>query len=827
MKLFEVLVLTFVACVALQVQDARATFSEEAKETFRSKRASGDFQSADGCANHAFEDHALVLVPLNTGGTKKPWSPRKPRSVPPRADGGMSSHANESASENQKKYHRLAHSVHVQSDIRYRYATTLVTSQVRNSEEEAREVFLSVILPETAFISRFAIEVGGQLFVAFVKEKTQAWREYQEAVSKGQTAGHVGISARYSNHFRVSVNTQARTGVTFFLLYEELLQRRGGFYEHVINLTPRQKLRDFSIEVQVAEHANLSYLHVPELRRHEIVSREKSLTSLKDVDISRPSLSTAKIRYRPDLESLQRRLKSRHSLQFVVEYDVTRDLQKAGEIQVVDGFFVHFVAPEHLPPMPKHIVFVIDTSGSMMGKKMKQTKNALRTIIGELRERDHMTLLSFSDEVSTWDGNGNVIASVNEANAEAALEYVDGLEARGGTNLNDALTRALTIIAHVKHRGVLDKDVQPIIFFLTDGHATIGEVETHLIMDNVRKANMDTAIFTLAFGRSADFQLLKTLSLQNNGFARKIYVAADASLQLEGFYKEVSSPILRNVNFTYQTDEVLANSLTSTNFHTYYQGSEMVVAGKLESYMKDHPNELIEYEILATQALGDQYFVHGIYNGSEAHFYPQIISETIFDLVPQIRADDINFLERLWAYLTIKDLLEKVAKGELDSCQTNPSLERDANEPRAARDLQGQVPDYSTYSDDEDYQENGSGDAPEDLEQASEPLGPIGVADIMDEVGDADIIICSNLERALYLSLKYEFVTPLTSLVVVKPDVGEEFGDINEADQSSKSSQIHGITFSSSTQPSWSPVVLLLVILRGLVWSLMGGSSLA
>ena len=42
-------------------------------------------------------------------------------------------------------------------------------------------------------------------------------------------------------------------------------------------------------------------------------------------------------------------------------------------------------------------------------------------------------------------------------------------------------------------------------------------------------------------------------------------------------------------------------------------------------------------------------------------------------------------------------------------------------------------------------------------------------------------LICNNLERALLLSLKYQFVTPLTSLVVVKPDIIED-GDIQEAD---------------------------------------------
>ena len=64
-----------------------------------------------------------------------------------------------------------------------------MTSEVYNPEQRAREIYLTVILPDTAFISRFAIEIGGQLFVAYVKEKEEAWKTYQEAVSQGKTAG--------------------------------------------------------------------------------------------------------------------------------------------------------------------------------------------------------------------------------------------------------------------------------------------------------------------------------------------------------------------------------------------------------------------------------------------------------------------------------------------------------------------------------------------------------------------------------------------------------------------------------------------------------------
>ena len=55
---------------------------------------------------------------------------------------------------------------------------------------------MSVILPETAFISRFAIQVNDQVFVAFVKEKEDAWRLYQDAVTKGKTAGKSNVTKK-------------------------------------------------------------------------------------------------------------------------------------------------------------------------------------------------------------------------------------------------------------------------------------------------------------------------------------------------------------------------------------------------------------------------------------------------------------------------------------------------------------------------------------------------------------------------------------------------------------------------------------------------------
>lgn len=43
-------------------------------------------------------------------------------------------------------------------------------------------------------------------------------------------------------------------------------------------------------------------------------------------------------------------------------------------LQIVNGYFVHFFAPE-LPKLPKNVVFVIDISGSMSGRKIVQVRS--------------------------------------------------------------------------------------------------------------------------------------------------------------------------------------------------------------------------------------------------------------------------------------------------------------------------------------------------------------------------------------------------------------------------------------------------------------------
>lgn len=342
----------------------------------------------------------------------------------------------------------------------------------------------------------------------------------------------------------------------------------------------------------------------------------------------------------------------------------------------------------------------------------------MSTILEDLREGDHFNIITFSDKVHTWKKGRTVRAT--RQNVRDAKDFVKRIIAEGcesiiafltpgplffvcclpsnvppffvsGTNINAALLSAAQLISpssssssnHLSSRRV------PLVIFLTDGEATIGVTAGDTILSNAKKALGSASLFGLAFGDDADFLLLKRLALDNRGVARMVYEDTDAALQLKGFYDEVASPLLSDIQLSYLDDQ--AFDITRSLFPNYFQGSELVVTGKVKPGVKDLKVSMsaidskkevkFENDVLASHIKG---------NGSADSIDCSAGLEGIS-----------SFVHRLWAYFTIKELL--LAK--LNT--TDPATQR------------------------------------------------------------------LLADKATDLSLKYNFVTPFTSLVVVKPDAAE------------------------------------------------------
>merc|ERR1719347_114259 len=613
---------------------------------------------------------------------------------------------------------------HVDSKIQFRYARTQVTSHIKNPGTAPNQADFTMVLPDSAFISNFSMIIRDVEYVAQVKEKEEAKKNFNEAINQGRGAGIISKDIRDANIFTVSTNIEPGAKVIFKLTYEELLERKSGKYKHSINIDPKQLVEDFKIEVFINESLPISSIFVPELIQSNeldfIGSGENTIAEVeRNVD---GVANNARIVFAPDKSYQEEAGAQGLSGQFVVKYDVDRQGEDS-EVQVIDGYFVHYFVPDNLETLAKHAVFVLDVSGSMGGEKLEQLKDSMFTVLDDMTDRDYFNIITFSSNIEHWSPNTTdyedsgplstqvQVIQATEENKNLAIKHILGLEAGGGTNINDAMIEGVRMAELALKGENIPVYVKSMIIFLTDGLPSSGETNNEAIKKNIKVANneLDIPIFSIGFGRDLDFTLIKEISEQANSFSKRIYEGSDAALQLEDFFAQISSPLIYNLKFDYVGGLIQNNSISQSRFKTYFKGGEYIVAGKLDQNTEEK-GESLTIEIVGDSKQGqykrelticlrkpqeqDSKLVQGI----DSSFIPKISPPSCLfppHYPPKSLAQD--FMQKLHAFINIKQLIRKADFGE----------ENDKNE---------------------------------------------------------------NKEKALMLALNNNFVTDLTSLVVVRPD---------------------------------------------------------
>merc|ERR1711953_1351830 len=407
----------------------------------------------------------------------------------------------------------------------------------------------------------------------------------------------------------VDINLEPQAKVEFRLTYEELLERQDGTYDYIININPGAVVEDFHVNININESLPLSRLSVPKvLESNEIdFSDEDTESSIAEVtrDVD-GSPNNARVVFNPSQEYQQEAGEQGVSGKFVVKYDVDRKGED-NEVQVIDGYFVHYFAPSELiQTLEKHVVFVLDISGSMTGEKIRQLKDAMFTVFDDMTESDYFNMVAFSDRISHWKGDkfNNIrnfddydsededeeeaiianlpIFQATGENKNLAISSVLELRADGGTNINDAILAAIEVTKEATRRETLPENVKPMVVFLTDGLPSSGVTNDEEIKSNIQKSNEDQIpVFTIAFGADTDIGLLQDIASQNSAISKRIYEGSDAALQLEDFYTQISSPLLSKLKFEYVGGLVDNSSVSDSSVNTFFRGAEFIITGKL------------------------------------------------------------------------------------------------------------------------------------------------------------------------------------------------------------------------------------------------------
>ena len=281
---------------------------------------------------------------------------------------------------------------HVTSTVQLRYSTNTILAEVSNPDNlTSQQAAFSVTIPERAFIMAFSMEVDGHRFEALVKDKAVAKEEFESAVTKGLGAGLVAQDVRDSTKFTVSTSLVPGQAVIFRLNYEELLERREALYHMVITTALRKPVEDFMVRVIVQETLPITVMEAS-TRSDKLDGKELSVVLKGEINGTE-----GEIRWTPSVEE-QKAMAKNNTKKFEVRYEVDRKGQES-EVLVVDGYFVHFFVPDNLTTLPKHAIFVLDVSGSMMGQKLIQMKEAMFTILNDMTEEDSFSIITFESKV--------------------------------------------------------------------------------------------------------------------------------------------------------------------------------------------------------------------------------------------------------------------------------------------------------------------------------------------------------------------------------------------------------------------------------------------
>ncbi|XP_045141520.1 inter-alpha-trypsin inhibitor heavy chain H5, partial [Echinops telfairi] len=452
----------------------------------------------------------------------------------------------------------------VKSTIISRYSFTTVSCRVLNRASEDQDAEFQMQIPAAAFITNFTMLIGDKVYQGEITEKE---KKNSNRVKQGMNQTKEENREKGTELFRASLVVPSKDKAVFLLSYEELLQRRLGKYEHVISVRPQQLVGRLTVEVNVLEQSGIASLEVPPLRN----SRQKGSGTAEGDSGPPPSTvinqneTFAKIIFKPSVVQQAKIAQNGILGDFIVSYDVDRE-HSIGDIQVLNGYFVHYFAPKDLPPLPKNVVFVLDSSASMVGTKLRQTKDALFTILHDLRPQDHFNIIGFSNRIKVWKDH---LVSVTPNNIRDGKVYIHHMSPSGETAL--------------------------CIFFLQS----------------------------------------------SNGF--KLLSFWGAAL----FYDEIRTPLLSDIRIDYPSN--LVKHATQTLFPNYFNGSEIIIAGKLA----DRKMDQLHVEVTASNS---KKFV---------------LLKTDVPVEPQKEGNDVtgssrpkgggqedpNHVERLWSYLTVKDLL--------------------------------------------------------------------------------------------------------------------------------------------------------------------------
>jgi len=411
--------------------------------------------------------------------------------------------------------------VEVTGELLGGHARVLVRQRYRNAESRPVEAVYVFPLPSDGTLTGFSMECNGRKVQGVVKEREEAFRQYDDAVTAGH--GAALLDQERPNVFTAQVgnllpNEETLVEVEFL----QAIQVEEGSVRWMLPTLVAPRYIPGSAQGDRTGHGSANPTNqVPDadritppigrvgyglkmdllvdLGRAVVVeSPSHALTLEKEGHKVRVKFARGEVALDRDFVLTVRSDDTSSSLTTVVTH-------RQGENP---GTFALTVVPDLLAmaggAKRQEVVFVVDTSGSMGGESLPQAQGALRLCLRHLREGDRFNIIAFENSFRKFSPEPAVFT---QKTLEQADRWVAALSASGGTELLQPMLAAV--------QGVPDG----VVVLLTDGQ--VGNEEE--ILRSVLAARKTTRVYSFGIGTNVSDALLKDMARQTGGAVEFIH----------------------------------------------------------------------------------------------------------------------------------------------------------------------------------------------------------------------------------------------------------------------------------------------------------------
>lgn len=439
-------------------------------------------------------------------------------------------------------------------------ADTVLKQRFANTSQQWREGVFVFPLPEDASVYGLTMVAGERVIKGEIQTRQEATRQYEEAREEGRQAARV--EQQRSNLFTTHLaNIPPGEAVTVELRYQQAVRYQSGEFELRLptTLTPRympgQPLANrpsnwqggwATPTTEVPDADKISpYTVRPEDVGNGSHLAQVSLTlnaGLPIADVSSPShrlISTWEgdtVIVTPQQGAL------------VMDRDlVVRWSPQRGQAPSAALFHEEFEGEDYLLAMlvpgqaprqslPRELVFVIDTSGSMAGSSIRQARASLLRGLDTLTRDDRFNVIQFNSQTRALFMSAR---PADAANLARARRYVQELAANGGTEMAPALEAALVDTNRGDETGGFVRQV----VFITDG--AVGNEQQ--LFGQIRGQLGDSRLFTVGIGSAPNMHFMREAARYGRGTFTAINDLGSLSEPLDQLFGKMEAPVMADI----------------------------------------------------------------------------------------------------------------------------------------------------------------------------------------------------------------------------------------------------------------------------------------